>query len=165
MNFMHWWNAMLTDSNTIQPNDVLVMPYIDSASFEKLSNISSGAVGDLRTSEQKQSIVDYCKYINDYYKFTTPTLIQSLKSIKDKDNNVIEQDETKYLFDKYENIKPFVKLFQAYINNLVKPTELLVIDGVIGTKTLQSAVDLFTTKMPRTGGVKETNKLIDILQK
>jgi hypothetical protein len=39
------------------------------------------------------------------------------------------------------------------------------LDGVIGTKTLQSAVDLFTTKMPRTGGVKETNKLIDILQK
>lgn len=172
-NFKNYLNKKLNNETTNEEGSITfvenpeapisneIITELDLQKIEKIENVAN----KIRTDEQKKVILDYCKYINDSYKFTNPTIIQSLKSIKDKENNGIEQDETKYLFDKYENIKPFIKLFQAYINNIVKPTEPLVIDGVIGSKTLQSAVDLFTTKMPRKGGLEETNKLIDILQK
>lgn len=139
----------IIEDSTLPIDDTI----INELQLQKIENVANS----IRTDEQKQAIVDFCKNLNSKWILVSDKVLNMLK-----DDVNIEKDKTKYVFDSYDNLKPYIKLLQTYFNKYVKLEEPLKVDGVIGTKTLTAAIKFFQNK-PQI--LEETNKLIDILQK
>ncbi len=129
------------------------------------TEMSSGTVGDLRTDEQKQAIVNFCKKLNSDWKLVNDNVFNAFKNSVDKNGDKLSTDKEDYKYEKYSDLKPFIKLLQSYLNKYLKLEEKLVVDGVIGKKTLNACIEYFTKNQNKPNIVEDVKKLIEVLRK